>query len=356
MKMSLWAVAAGPAIAAAAPQTWEQNNSGQWQAMNAPATRPAADVFVENPTLDQIEESLRSGRSQSAYERVVNWIKSNPDAPDRDRGLYLLAEAYRQTGDRIRAFYHLDELMDYYPDSRLFGLALEKQYNIADDFLNGKTRRVLGFLAVTAREEAVEMLYRVQERAPGSPIAERALLRTADYYYDSSQFDLATDAYGAYIRAYPRSPEIPRVKLFRAFSSLAQFRGVLFDATPLIDAKAQLENILVQYPELSRQQSVRDFVDRIDQTLATKVFAVADFYRRTDQPRAAVYLWRYLVQTYPESVEAEKARGQLEKAPADVLALPPPAGGKPEEQLPSADAIPAPEADIPSLSPKRKPR
>ena len=71
-------------------------------------------------------------------------------------------------------------------------------------------------------------MLRVQQRSPGSPLAERALLRTADWYYSSADYDLAHDAYGVYVKNYPRSPMVPQVKLRQAFSSLAQFRGVRF--------------------------------------------------------------------------------------------------------------------------------
>lgn len=315
------------------PQTWEQNERGEWVQVNAPAaTRPApADIVIDDPALDRVENLLSGGRKDTALKEVISWIKSHPDAPDRDRGLFLLAEAYRQTGDGIRAFYHCDELMDYYPTSRLYYPALEKQFAIADEYLNGRKRTVLGFIPIGAEDEAVEMLFRIQERSPGSPVAERALLRTADYYYDSSQFDLAADAYGAYLRSYPRSPEVPRVSLYRAFASLAQFRGLRFDATPLIDARAQLEDVLAKYPQLATQEGVQEFIQRIDTTLASKVYQTADFYRRTREPRAAVFLWRYLVKTYPDSHEAELARRDLERAPQWALEAPQPGEGRPGE-------------------------
>ena len=40
----------------------------------------------------------------------------------------LIAEALYQYGDRVKAFYYLDELMDEHPDSRYYTQALEKQY------------------------------------------------------------------------------------------------------------------------------------------------------------------------------------------------------------------------------------
>jgi outer membrane assembly lipoprotein YfiO len=280
--------------------------------------------MIDDPALDRLENLLAGGRKDAALKEIIAWIKSHPDAPDRDRGLFLLAEAYRQTGDGVRAFYHCDELMEFYPTSRFYYPALEKQYAIADEYLNGRKRTVLGFIPVGAEDEAVEMLFRIQERSPGSPIAERSLLRTADYYYDSSQFDLAADAYAAYLKSYPRSPEVPRVSLYRAFASLAQFRGLRFDATPLIDARAQLEDVLAKYPQLATQEGVQEFIQRIDATVAAKVYVTADFYRRTREPRAAVYLWRYLMKTYPDSREAQLAQRDLDRAPAWALEAPVP--------------------------------
>src|SRR4029450_237069 len=102
-----------------------------------------------------------------------------------------------------------------------------------------------------------------------------------------------------------------RVRLRSAFASLAQFRGLRFDATPVIDAKAQLEDIQAEYPEMAERENVKDVLERIDGILAARVAQTADFYRRTNQPRAAAYNLRYLIDNYPDSPEAPKAQQQL---------------------------------------------
>lgn len=327
---------------ALAPKTFDFAGDGQWRQVEE---APAAGEPVQNPTLDRIEQLLAARRHRAAKDPIIRWIRANPAAPDRDRGLFLLAEMYDGAGDKVRAYYHLDELMDYYPASRLYAPSLEKQYAIADRFLRGYRRQFLGMRILGMKDEGVEILFRIQERAPGSPIAERALLRTADHYFDDSQFDLAADAYAAYARAYPRSPETPRVRLQQAFSSLAQFNGLRFDATPVVDAKAQLEDISAEYPDLAERENVADALERIDGILAARVYQTAAFYRRTDEPRAAAYNLRYLVENYPDTAEATRARQELERLPAWALELPAPvAGSTEEEQLetPAPPAEPAP--------------
>lgn len=319
-----WLLAVLLAIVSVVPASAQQPTSART------VTTRRSQQLEPNPVLDRAEAFLEHHRWKPAHDLLVPWLKAHPAAPDRDRALFLLAEVYYQSGDRMRAFYHLDELLDNYPESRLFFPALELQYEIADAYLNGYKNEFLGLRIVGAYDEAIEMLYRIQERSPGSPLAERALKRTADYYFNNSAFDLAADAYAAFIRLYPRSPEIPQVRLRQAFSSLAQFRGPLFDATPLIDARAQFKDVQARYPDLAAEANVPQWIERIDADLARKVYLTGDYYRRTGKPAAAAFMYRYVVQTYPNSHEAELARRDLSQLPAWALKGPPPPPSNPE--------------------------
>jgi outer membrane assembly lipoprotein YfiO len=317
---------AGVAAAAGTTQPASQMSEfrdGRWQMVQTPSTQPA-EAAANDPRLDEIEQIINQGRIKEARARMVRWLKANPNSPLRDRGLYLMAEAQYQYGDRMKAFYYLDELLDTYPESTLFYAALNKQYQIADAYLNGYKRRFLGIPFLGAEDEAIEMLFRIQQRSPGSELAEKSLLRTADYYYANSDFDLASDAYASYAKSYPRSPLIARVKLRQAFSNLAQFRGLKFDPTPVIDARTQLLDLQAQYPEVAQQENIPSLLDRIDATFAKKLYVTADFYKRTHQPKAAAYVFEYLVGAYPDSTEAPKAKAQLQRLPQPEVQPAPP--------------------------------
>lgn len=314
-----WALVAGMAATASAERkVSEYSGHGQWHdiATTVPANQPVA-----NPVLDRVARLLDAHRYDEAHDLLKPWMKAHPDAPDRDRAVFLLAEVYYQSGsrDRFKSFYFLDELMDKYPASRFYGPALQKQYKIADEYLSGYNNKFLWFHILSAEDEAIEMLYRIQERSPGSALAERSLLRTADYYFRTSQFDLAEDAYASYVRSYPRSAELPFVKLRQAFSSLAQFRGSRYDATPLLDARSQFQEIIDKYPALATEENVPERIQRIDDTLAHKLVYIADFYARTNHPSAAVYVYRSLIETYPNTRDAQTARTALEKFPRSAL-------------------------------------
>lgn len=308
---------------AEAPQSWEFRD-GEWQQVSATetTTRP-----VVEQTLDRIQKLIADGRNRSAFKQSVRWLRAHPTSDARDRGLFLAGEALFGFGNRLKAFYYFDELMDTYPESRLFYPALERQFRIADDYLKGYKRRLAGVAMLDTTDEAIEMLYRIQQRSPGSQLAEKALLKSADYYFDNRDFDLAYDAYAAYAKQYPRSPVIERVKLQQAFASLAQFRGVKFDATSLVDARSQLSDYIVASPEKSSQENIPTVIENIDKTFARKLYYTADFYRRTHEPQAAVYTYRYLILAYPDSSEANQARKRLERMPTWALKDPEPVAG-----------------------------
>lgn len=308
-----------------AADVWELRDDRWVQVTTAPAAE-AASV----PELDEAADLIGAGQSHAGARIAIRYVKAHPDlkAPQRDRALMLASDGKYAAGRLMDAYFYTEQLLDQHPDTPLFQQALQRQYDIADAFLNGTRRVFILFATISAEDEAIDMLYRIQQRAPGSQIAEKSLLRTADHYYARSRFDLAADAYRVYLTGYPRSPHIPQVRLRRAYATLAQFRGTRYDATPLIDAQTQMIEIVDAYPQIADDQGLSDLLKRIDQTFAQKLMRHAEWYERTHQPAAAVYVYRYLASTFATTPEAATARRRLEGFSAELLKAPPPRPGR----------------------------
>lgn len=307
------------------PQTFELRGGRYWEPIKSPTTAPATDEI-----LDRVGQLLENKNFGAAKKLALNWIKRNPkDHPLRDRGLYLLGVANFYEGERLESFYDFDELLDQYPDSKYFYPSLERQYEIADAYLLGYKRKFMGIPMFNAADEGIEILYRIQQRSPGSPLSEKSLKRTGDYYYAAAEYDLAVDAYQAFIERYPRSPDKPQIQLKKAFAQLAQFRGTRFDATPIINARAALEEIQVMYPEMARRENLSAVIERIDASLARKNVQLGEFYTRINQYKAAAYQYKYVLTTYPNSPESERARTNLTKLPASAQQVPLPPATQP---------------------------
>lgn len=281
-------------------------------ATTAPAA-PVAKADEENidPEIRRLSDMVRAGRYAQARDEGIAWLKANPESPSYDRGLLVTAEAMRGTREYVKAFYYCDQLLDEHADSPLFEQAMQLQYSLADSYLLGAKDKLLGLRIVPRQDEAIEMLFRIQQRTPGSPVAEKALLRTADYYWANGDFDLAADAYHSYVQTYPRSPLVPQARLREAYSNLAEFHGPQFDARPVINAKTLLNQVSADYPEMAKEEGIAEKIEVADRQLARKLYLNADFYRRTGKPRAAVVLCNRLIKQYPNAPEATDAQKLL---------------------------------------------
>ena len=316
-------------LLAAQPTEWEYGPDG-WREADAPAARTedpvrAADAGAMADLLPAVEDEpfdfddafdpviarLDRGDGKGAFKRAVDWLVTHDGDPRYDQGLYLAAQGLYVYGNRIKSFFYADQLLDQHPQSPLWDDSLSLQYRIADAYLDGYKDRVLGIPAARNTGDAIEMLFRIIERAPGSPLAERALLRTGDFFYADGQFDLAADVYQNYNERYPRSPRSRQVRLREALANLRQFEGPRFDVTPLLDARSRLGELQAADPQFAADRGVSELLAGIERQLGAKLLATAEFYERTGEDRAAVQTYQRLLARYPEIPAADRARDRV---------------------------------------------
>ena len=287
------------------------------------ATELAKSRGVTAPSVLSAAARLDNGDADAAFETLVDFFRDDGTRrdPDRDVALYLASGALAAEGDGLKAFFYLDELLDTYPGSDLYYAAAERQYHIADAGLDRATR---GFdlLPNTIDNDSLEMLFRVQQRVPGSELAERALLRSADHYFEAGDYDFAEDAYTVFAERFPRSPDLPRARLRQAWSNLLQYEGPRYDPTPLLDAGQQFEQFAARYPELWEGEDLAEVRAYVDQQLAEKQAIQAAYYDRVDKEGSAELMRRRLARTFPDTEAGREAVGSLPPAtrPAEVPA------------------------------------
>jgi len=216
-------------------------------------------------------------------------------------------------GNKYKALYSYEDLLNNYPTSELYTPVLEREYNIADAFLLGYKRKFFGLRILTAEEDALELLDRLQDRQRGSPLAERAGIRIADYHYENGKFPEAIDAYSDFLKRYPYSQYVRKAEIRRAEASLGNFHGVRFDFTPLFDARERLAAIGEAYPQSAEGLQTKAIDDRIYQLEGKKELEVARYYWRAGRKHAAAYYYKRVVANWPDTAYAEAARAELSR-------------------------------------------
>ncbi len=348
---ALWA---GPAFAQATEFTLDDD--GGWTQTAAP--EPGTDEH----TMWEARRLMAEGRHGKAADVLGDWL----DEHGRTRNPHL-AEAYFLRGEaRLANDREYSALFDYetvirdFSATPFYARAVQREYEIGKAYLDGLRRRLFGVRIENARATGEELLIRVQERLPGSALAERAALDLAQHYYDRRELKLAAEMYSIFRVNYPQSEHTRFAMLREIECSVARFKGPRYDGSGLIDAKILVEQYRQVYPGESARVGVLDGLETwIDESAAQQALETARWYIRTgDEPSGRFVLAR-LVNRHAgsdaayEAVALMRERGWLTEAAApieprpqdaDELANPQPAERRtpdPDAGLDTESALPA---------------
>lgn len=280
---------------------------GEWVKLAPPAKGTAAGELAIVRTL------LEQKHYRKTVKAAKKFLKRYGADPARQEVFLLAGQAEMKRGRYYQAFEWFERQLNAFPGGRFAERALKREFEIAEAFLAGKKRIVAKFFRISAKGEALEILTRIAEHAPGTAMAENALLRIADYHYSHSEFPEAVQAYDGYLRLFGKSPRAAYAMLQAARARHASFHGIEHDATPLLDAQQRYLAFWRQYPEQARKAKVPLVLKQITATLAAKLYRTGRFYERTHHLPAAAFYYEKLVNLYPKTQWAADARQALQQ-------------------------------------------
>lgn len=308
------------AAAGAQPEQYSLTPGGEWKQTAAP--EPGTDAAV----IASARKAIAEENFEEAEEILDAWLEANerskkPEVPEafRLRGDALYAQEYETA-----ALYDYEVVIKKFAGTPDYVTALERELDIAVRYANGWPKRFLGLRIDDAGDLAVEMLIRIQERLPGSTLAERAGIELADYYFRERDMQLAAEAYELYVINFPNGPNRLRAMERRIYATIARFKGPRNDAAGLIDAKEQIKTFEMQYPAEAEKQGLDTaMIARLDESAAAQMLDTAEWYGRVGDMAGARYTLRRLIAKHPQSTAARKAAqilGLSAAAPAGEVA------------------------------------
>jgi outer membrane protein assembly factor BamD (BamD/ComL family) len=300
---------ASVASAADTPPGWELRN-GSWVPLVEPGTgSPEAQVAKMIRDLRAIP-AAGTGAAQVVKD-AQQWLKRNPRNPLMPQVLLIQGDAEILRGNKYAALYPFEDLLNNFPNSDLALATLEREYVLADAFLNGYKRKFLGLRVLPVTEDALTLLDRIQDRQRGSAIAEMAGLRKADYYYNAGKFPEAVYAYTDFLRRYQYSQYVRKAEIRRTEASTGNFHGVLFDFTPLYEARERLATISEAFSQTAEELQMRAIDDRIYQLEGHKELEIARYYYRAGKKYASAWYYKRVIANWPDTSMADAARKEL---------------------------------------------
>lgn len=300
-----WLVLTGASLAQEARTL---DAKGQW---TTPAPRePDPERAKDAQTMSRARALLASGKADDA-ENLLSAFIGAPDAHDSPyfpEALYLRGSARLARRDEFDSLYDFERVVKEFPESEMFTPALEKELEVADLYLGGLRKRVLGMRVESGVSVAEEIILRINERLPGSALAEKALLRLADYYYEARDLPMAVETYDVFLSLYPRSVSRSRALQRRVYANIAQFKGPAHDAGKLVEAAYQIEDFQREFPLDAARLGMSDaLLARLDESRAEQLLQTGRWYLDRDDPAGAKITLGRLIRTHPGTGAAQDA-------------------------------------------------
>lgn len=289
--------------------------TGDWVLIAPPV------LGTEDGDLELARSTLARGEYKTARKMFKQWFKDYSESSRWPEALFYAADteysaedAKPRDGDLMKAYRWYEELIEGWAGTELANRAMRRELLIAEMFLFKKRKQRVwgGLLWLGATEEALIMLDRIiDEWAPNSDIAERALRIKADYHFNAGEFEEAELAYARLARDYPRG-QYHRVAMRRSGeSALARFPGVQFDDADLLEAEVYFQDFLRRYPTYAADAHVPQTLARIKESRAQKDYTIGRYYERTGKINAAAFYFRVILEKWPATTWAVKARQRL---------------------------------------------
>jgi outer membrane protein assembly factor BamD (BamD/ComL family) len=291
-------------VTARAQSQFTLDPSGQW------VEQPGPPAGTDEAVVAEARRLLAEGRPGAAIDLLKPWIKehAHTDHELLPRAYLTRGDAWVADGDEYEALYDYEYVCQQFPGTPEFVTAVERELEIAIRYADGLKHKRWGMRLASSLREGIELLMRVQERMPGSSLAERALIELADHYYKRRKLELASECYEIFLKNFPRSAHRKEAMLRHVITNIAQFNGAKYDATGLLEARALIADFQSAYPVEAQQVGLDDsLVSRVDEALAAQMLDRARSYERRRDPASSRYTLRRLITRYPTSAAAEKA-------------------------------------------------
>lgn len=287
--------------------------------------------WTRNRAGDQLvvaQEALEAGRYALAIKAARRTVRVWPLSDYAPQAQYILARAYEERGNEERAFREYQTLLQQYPKVDIYQDVLEQQYEIANQFLDGKRFRLWGTVPLFRSMDKTAGLYeQIIQNGPYSDVAPQAQLNIGTAREKQTSFFNKVDPFRQALQAYLRAAdryfddrEIASEAVFRAANAyFQQARKADYDQTMAGQAIATFNDFIALYPNDPRVPEARALIAQLRAEQARGSFATARYYERRKRWNGALIYYNEVLLQDPNSPYAELARQKIEQIRAEHL-------------------------------------
>jgi len=284
--------------------TYEKpGETGDWQ-----KTRAADQLEVAQKAFDARNYRLAA---KAAHRTVRVWPLSD-FAPQAQ---YLIGRCYEAGGQDQKAFKHYQHLLEKYPTIDKYAEVQQRQYAIANRFLEGQWGKLWGYVPFPQTlDKTAEMYEKVVKNGPYSDVGPQAQMKVGEAREKQEDYPEAVKAYERAADRYADREQVASEALFKAgLAYQKEAKTADYDQTVASKAIATFKDFSTLHPNDKRVAEAQQRVESLRIEQARGAFEIAKFYEKRKKWAAAQIYYDVAWNTAPSSVYGEIARLRIEE-------------------------------------------
>jgi outer membrane protein assembly factor BamD (BamD/ComL family) len=292
------------------------------------------DEKIARQNLKEGEDLFRQQKYADAVARFSTAMDRWPDSTLEEDAHFLLGESYFFSDQYSKAHDTFGELLKKHNNSRYLDTIMARQFAIGRYWeqmyrkspswpitpnLTDKSRPLFDTFG-----NAINAYNTIRTYDPTGPLADDAVMATANAYFAKNDFENAAFHYDLLRKEYPSSEFQQQAHILGLQSKLRIYQGKDYEGGPLNDAEEIAKQAETQFgPRLgAERERVAETARKIVEMKAERDWNIGQYYETKKAYRAARITYDGLVKAYPNTRFADMARQRLE-AIRDKPDLPP---------------------------------
>jgi outer membrane protein assembly factor BamD (BamD/ComL family) len=251
-------------------------------------------------------------------------------------------------GKDEKAFVEYQKVLEKHPKLSNYHEIVQRQYDIANKYYNGKWFRLWGYVPYPSRDRTADMSAKIVKTGPYSEVAPQAQLKIGSVREKQRNYTSAVKAYETASDRYHDRPQIASDATYRAgLAWNKQAQTAEYDQTTAGQAIATFTDFMALYPSDSRVPEAQKKIGSLKTEQARGNYQVAKFYEKYHKWKGAmVYYNEVIVQdpNSPYAAEAQKRIAVLKERTTQQT----PKAGEPPKQADEQQTKPAEKPKKPS--------
>lgn len=157
---------------------------------------------------------------------------------------------------------------------------------------------------------ALEALKSIWLHDPTGPLADDSLMLTASHYLKKGRYMDADRTFSLIRDEYPQSQHLEDAFRLGTHVKLMSYQGPAYDSTVLNDAGDLKETTIRLFPKAQRAR-LKEELKKIEQAKVKRDWETVEYWMRRGKPKSAAVYCNLLIEKYPTSSYANKARELL---------------------------------------------